>query len=149
MGHPDNYIEANPLVTPAHIVPEWYFLPYYAILRAIPSKLGGVIFMFASIAILAFLPWLDTSRIRSAVYRPLFKLLFWAFILCVIGLGYLGSQPVSDGAVLAARVLTAFYFIYFLVLLPALGLFETPLEPPASIADAVLAKQAEPARTKG
>ena len=149
LGHPDNYIEANPLQTPAHIVPEWYFLPFYAILRAIPSKLGGVIAMFSSIAILAFLPWLDTSRIRSAVYRPVYKILFWAFVLCVIGLGWLGSQPPDDGAVLAARILTAFYFLFFIVLLPALGLFETPRDVPASIADAVLAKHAEAAPTKG
>jgi ubiquinol-cytochrome c reductase cytochrome b/c1 subunit len=138
LGDADNYINANPLQTPPHIVPEWYFLPFYAILRAIPSKLGGVIFMFGAIAMLVFLPWLDTSRVRSAVYRPVFKILFWVFIACVIGLGYLGSQPPEGGAVLAARILTAYYFIYFLVLLPLLGLFETPRKVPASIADAVL-----------
>ena len=138
LGDPDNYINANPLQTPAHIVPEWYFLPFYAILRAIPSKLGGVIFMFGAIFMLVLLPWLDTSRVRSAVYRPVFKILFWVFVACVVGLGYLGSQPPDAGAVLAARILTAFYFIYFLVLLPLLGLFETPLPVPASIADSVL-----------
>ena len=147
LGDPDNYIMANPLQTPAHIVPEWYFLPFYAILRAIPSKLGGVIFMFGAIVMLVLLPWLDTSRVRSAVYRPVFRILFWVFIACVIGLGYLGSQPPEGGAVLAARVLTAFYFIYFLVLLPLLGLFETPKKVPASIADAVLEKHAaEPSK---
>lgn len=138
LGHSDNYIEANPLQTPAHIVPEWYFLPFYAILRAIPSKLGGVIAMFGSIALIAFLPWLDTSRIRSAVYRPVFKVLFWVFIATVIGLGYLGSQPPEGGAVLAARILTVYYFAHLLVILPLLGLFETPRKIPASIADAIL-----------
>ncbi|MDE2361755.1 MAG: cytochrome b/b6 [Hyphomicrobiales bacterium] len=147
LGDPDNYINANPLQTPAHIVPEWYFLPFYAILRAIPSKLGGVIFMFGAIVMLVLLPWLDTSRVRSAVYRPVYKVLFWCFIACVIGLGYLGSQPPEGGAVLAARILTAFYFIYFLVLLPLLGLFETPRPVPASIADSVLeGGAAEPGR---
>ena len=141
-GEPDNYIKANPMVTPPHIVPEWYFLPFYAILRAIPSKLGGVIFMFGAIVMLVILPWLDTSRVRSAVYRPVFKILFWVFIACVIGLGYLGSQPPDGGAVLAARILTAYYFAHFLVILPLLGLFETPKEVPASINDAVLAKHA-------
>ncbi len=138
LGDPDNYIVANPMLTPPHIVPEWYFLPFYAILRAIPSKLGGVIFMFGAIVMLVLLPWLDTSRVRSAVYRPVFKILFWVFVACVIGLGYLGSQPPAGGAVLAARILTAYYFIHFLVLLPLLGLFETPKPVPASIADAVL-----------
>ncbi len=140
LGHSDNYIEANPLVTPAHIVPEWYFLPFYAILRAIPSKLGGVIFMFASIAILVVLPWLDTSRVRSAVYRPIYKIFFWLFIVTVIGLGYLGSQPPEGGAVIAARILTAWYFIHFIVVMPLLGLFEKTKPVPASINDAVLAK---------
>ncbi len=139
LGHSDNYIEANPLQTPAHIVPEWYFLPFYAILRAIPSKLGGVIAMFGSIALLAFLPWLDTSRVRSAVYRPLYKIFFWLFVLCTIGLGYLGSQPPSDGATFVARLLTLYYFAHLVVVLPLLGLFETPLKIPASIADSILA----------
>ncbi|MFV0281336.1 MAG: cytochrome b [Rhodoblastus sp.] len=146
LGDADNYLMANPLQTPPHIVPEWYFLPFYAILRAIPSKLGGVIFMFGAIVMLVLLPWLDTSRVRSAVYRPVFKVLFWVFIACVIGLGYLGSQPPEGGAVLAARILTAYYFIHFLVILPLLGLFETTKEVPASINDAVLAKHA--AQTK-
>ena len=138
LGHSDNYIEANPLQTPAHIVPEWYFLPFYAILRAIPSKLGGVTAMFGSIALLAFLPWLDTSRIRSATYRPLYKIFFWVFVLCTIGLGYLGSQPPSDGAAIFSRILTVYYFAHLLVILPVLGFFETPRKIPASIADAVL-----------
>ncbi|MDH7799431.1 MULTISPECIES: cytochrome b N-terminal domain-containing protein [unclassified Beijerinckia] len=140
LGHADNYIEANPLSTPAHIVPEWYYLPFYAILRAIPSKLGGVIAMFGSIAILAFLPWLDTSRVRSGKYRPMFKIFFWAFMLCCIGLGYLGSMPAEGGYVIAARLLTTYYFGFFLIILPLLGIFETPKPVPASIADAVLAR---------
>jgi ubiquinol-cytochrome c reductase cytochrome b/c1 subunit len=140
LGHADNYIEANPLSTPAHIVPEWYYLPFYAILRAIPSKLGGVTAMFGSIAILAFLPWLDTSRVRSASFRPMYRVFFWAFVLCCLGLGYLGAQPAEGGYIIAARLLTAFYFGFFIIILPLLGIFETPKPVPATIADAVLAK---------
>ena len=140
MGHPDNYIEANPLVTPAHIVPEWYFLPFYAILRAIPDKLGGVIAMFSAIAVLFILPWLDTSKVRSATYRPLYRQFFWIFAVVCVGLGYLGSQPAEGGYVIASRILTAYYFIHFLVILPVLGLIETPKPLPASISDAILAK---------
>ena len=90
---PDNYIPANPLKTPPHIVPEWYFLPFYAILRSIPNKLVGVIAMFGAIAVLAFLPWLDTSKVRSAKYRPIYKIFFWLFVVCGVGLGYLGAMP--------------------------------------------------------
>lgn len=140
LGHPDNYIDANPLVTPAHIVPEWYFLPFYAILRAIPDKLGGVIAMFGSIAILAFLPWLDTSRVKSASYRPVYRIFFWVFVACGIGLGYLGAMPAEGGYVIASRLLTAYYFAFFLIIMPLLGLFETPKPLPASIADSVLAR---------
>lgn len=140
LGHADNYIPANPLVTPAHIVPEWYFLPFYAILRAIPSKLGGVLAMFGSIAVLAFLPWLDTSRVRSAAFRPVYKVFFWVFVLCAIGLGYLGAMPAEGGYVTASRILTAYYFGFFLIIMPLLGLFETPRPLPASIADAVLGR---------
>jgi len=141
LGHPDNYIEANPLATPAHIVPEWYLLPFYAILRAIPNKLAGVIFMFGSIGVLFLVPWLDTSRVRSAKYRPLYKQFFWVLLVAFIGLGYLGSQPPEGIYVIAARILTAYYFIHFLVIMPLLGLFETPLSRPASIAEAVLARE--------
>ncbi|MFC0217856.1 ubiquinol-cytochrome c reductase cytochrome b subunit [Pseudochelatococcus lubricantis] len=140
LGHADNYTQANPLVTPAHIVPEWYFLPFYAILRAIPSKLGGVIAMFGSIAVLAFLPWLDTSKVRSAVYRPLYRQLFWVFVLVAIGLGYLGAMPAEGGYVIASRILTVYYFAHFLVILPLLGLFEKTKPLPNSIAESVLAK---------
>ena len=99
LGHADNYIPANPLVTPAHIVPEWYFLPFYAILRAIPDKLLGVLAMFGSIAMLFVLPWLDTSKVRSGTYRPIFKQFFWVFVPVCIGLGYLGSKPPEGGYV--------------------------------------------------
>jgi ubiquinol-cytochrome c reductase cytochrome b/c1 subunit len=138
LGHPDNYIPANPQVTPTHIVPEWYYLPFYAILRAIPSKLGGVLMLMASIVVLAFLPWLDTSKVRSATYRPLYRQFFWIFILVCVGLGYLGSQPAEGGYVYAARILTAWYFIHLLIILPLLGFIETPKPLPASITDAVL-----------
>jgi quinol-cytochrome oxidoreductase complex cytochrome b subunit len=141
LGHADNYIEANPAVTPAHIVPEWYFLPYYAILRAIPNKLLGVIAMFGSIAILVFLPWLDTSKVRSATYRPIYRQFFWVFVACCIGLGWLGAKPPEGGYVTAARILTAYYFAFFLIILPLLGLFETPRKIPGSIAEAVLGKK--------
>ena len=142
MGHPDNYIPANPMVTPAHIVPEWYFLPFYAILRSIPDKLGGVIAMFGAIAVVFVLPWLDTSKVRSATYRPLYKQFFWVLVICGIGLGYLGSQPADGGYVIASRILTAWYFFHFLVILPVLGLVEKPRPLPESVTAAVLAKNA-------
>ena len=138
LGHSDNYIPANPSVTPTHIVPEWYYLPFYAILRAIPSKLGGVIALAGSIIVLAFLPWLDTSKVRSARYRPLYRQFFWLFVITCIGLGWLGSKPAEGGYVIAARVLTAYYFLYFLVILPILGRIETPKPLPRSISEDVL-----------
>ena len=140
LGDADNYIPADAMKTPPHIVPEWYFLPYYAILRSIPDKLGGVIAMFGAIALLAFLPWLDTSKVRSAKYRPMFKIFFWLFVAAGIGLGYLGAMPAEDTYVLAARILGAFYFAFFLIILPVLGLIEKTKPVPATIADAVLAK---------
>ncbi|MBU3889029.1 cytochrome b/b6 [Methylosinus sporium] len=133
-GHPDNYIEANPLVTPPHIVPEWYFLPFYAILRAIPNKLIGVIALFASILIVAALPWLDTSKVRSGVYRPAFKKFYWVFVFVAVGLGYLGAQPAEGVYLIAARILMAYYFLHFLVVLPLLGKYEQTLPEPRSIA---------------
>ena len=138
LGHADNYIPANPAVTPAHIVPEWYFLPFYAILRAIPDKLGGVIAMALAILLVAFLPWLDTSRVRSMRYRPIARPLLWIFAATFIGLGYLGSMPAEGGYVIAARILTALYFGYF-VALPVVGLLERPLPLPLSINEPVLA----------
>ncbi|MBI1868025.1 MAG: cytochrome b N-terminal domain-containing protein [Methylocystis sp.] len=140
--HPDNYIEANPLVTPAHIVPEWYFLPFYAILRAIPNKLLGVIALFASIIIVAALPWLDTSRVRSAVYRPAFKKLFWVFVAACLGLGYLGAQPAEGVYLIAGRILMAYYFFHFLALMPALGKIEKTSPVPDSIEEACRAASA-------
>ncbi len=147
LGHPDNYIEANPLKTPAHIVPEWYYLPFYAILRAITfnigpidSKLGGVLAMFGSILVLFVVPWLDTSKVRSAVYRPWYKLFFWIFVLDAIVLGWLGSKPAEGTYVAMAQVGTLYYFAFFIVIMPVLGLIETPKERPKSITDAVLAK---------
>ena len=137
MGHPDNYIPANPLVTPAHIVPEWYFLPFYAILRAIPDKLFGVIAMFASLLILFVLPWLDTSKVRSARFRPVYKMLFWAFFIDCIILGYLGGKPPEGIFIVAGRMATAFYFLFFLIL-PFIGWFERPKKLPESISTVVL-----------
>ena len=137
LGHPDNYIPADPLVTPAHIVPEWYFLPFYAILRAIPDKLLGVVAMFASILILFVLPWLDTSKVRSASFRPVYKLLFWAFLVDCIVLGYIGGQPVEGVFIVIGRLATALYFLFFLAL-PLIGWFEKPKKLPESIAKAVL-----------
>jgi len=140
LGHADNYIPANPLSTPAHIVPEWYFLPFYAILRAIPSKLGGVLAMFAAIVVLFFLPWLDTSKVRSARYRPLYRQFFWVLVAVCLGLGYIGAMPPEGWYVTIGRLLTAYYFIHFLIILPLLGFIEKPLPLPASITEAVLAK---------
>jgi len=140
LGHPDYYIEANPLVTPPHIVPEWYLLPFYAILRAIPSKLGGVIFMFASIFILMALPWLDTSKVRSSVFRPIYRKFFWVLVGVVILLGYLGAKPPEGIYLILARIATAYYFIHFLVLLPILGRYEKTDPLPVSIYDPVLNK---------
>lgn len=151
LGHPDNYIEANPLVTPAHIVPEWYYLPFYAILRAIPDKLLGVVAMFAAILILFALPWLDGSKIRSAAFRPLTKFFFWIFLVNGLFLGYLGAKSpdlvmlevgsVQVTALFFAQVSTFYYFAYFLIILPVVSRMETTKPVPESIAQAVLAKQ--------
>jgi ubiquinol-cytochrome c reductase cytochrome b subunit len=140
MGHPDNYIPANPLVTPPHIVPEWYFLPFYAILRAIPDKLGGVLAMFGAIAVLFVLPWLDTSRVRSATFRPIYKWFMFVLVIDVVVLGFCGANPPEGFWVPLAQVATLYYFVHFLILLPVLGKIERPLPLPPSIADAVLKK---------
>ena len=137
----DNSVVANPLVTPPHVVPEWYLLPFYAILRAIPNKLIGVIALFASIAVLALLPWLDRSPVKSAKYRPTYRFFFWVFVACCIGLGWLGSQEPTAGLVLIARILTVGYFGFFLVIMPLLSFTEKTKPIPASIADAVLVKK--------
>ena len=149
LGDSDNYIMANPLQTPPHIVPEWYFLPFYAILRAftgsflgIPlggfAKLMGVIAMFGSILVLVFAPWLDTSRVRSAKYRPIFKWAFWVFAFTCLALGYLGSLPAEGVYVFWAQIFTVIYFAFFLIAMPIIGLIETPKPLPRSITDAVL-----------
>jgi len=138
LGHADNYIPANPAETPSHIVPEWYYLPFYAILRSIPNKLIGVIALFGSIGILVFLPWLDTSRVKSATYRPLYKQFFWLFVITCVLLGWLGSKPPEGGYVIMSRLLTAWYFIHFIIVLPLLGLIEKPKPLPSSISEAVL-----------
>ncbi len=142
LGHPDNYIPANPAVTPAEIVPEWYYLPFYAILRSIPNKLLGVIALFSSIGILVFLPWLDTSKVRSARYRPLYRQFFWLFVIAGIGLGWLGTKPPEGIYVILARVLTFYYFAFFLIVLPLLGIFEKTKPLPTSISESVLGAKA-------
>ncbi len=138
-GEPDNYIPANPMATPPHIVPEWYFLPYYAILRAIPDKLGGVIAMFGSILILFVLPWLDRSKVRSARFRPIYKQFFWLFLVDCFVLGWIGANPPEGMFITIGRVATAYYFAHFLIILPLLGLVEKTKPLPESIASAVAA----------
>ena len=141
MGHPDNYIPADPLVTPAHIVPEWYFLPFYAILRAVPDKLGGVLAMFGAIAVLFVLPWLDTSKVRSCKFRPIYRQFFWILVIDCLVLGYAGAMPAEGVWLTIARIGTIYYFFHFLVLLPVLGKLEPVPQLPASIAEAVLKKE--------
>ena len=138
LGHPDNYIPANPLVTPAHIVPEWYFLPFYAILRAVPDKLGGVVLMFAAIAVLFVLPWLDTSKVRSTKFRPIYRWFFLLLVVTCIVLGYVGAKPAEGWYVVVGQIATVYYFAHFLVVLPVLGKIEKPLPMPASISESVL-----------
>ena len=148
LGDVENYVVAQPLKTPLHIVPEWYLLPFYAILRAVPSKIGGVMLMFGAIAVLFVLPWLDTSKVRSARFRPLFKQIFWLHLVVCIVLGWCGSQMpdkvlFSVGEIVftvtyLARILAFYYFFHFLVLFPLLGLIERPKPVPESIAASVL-----------
>ena len=125
LGHSDNYIPANPLVTPAHIVPEWYFLPFYAILRSIPDKLGGVVAMVGAILILLTIPFTQSSEIRSSTFRPLFKILFWVFIADFLILGWIGQNVVEYPFVEIGQVATVFYFAYFLIIIPFFGYFES------------------------
>ncbi len=161
LGHADNYIPANPLVTPPHIVPEWYMLPFYAILRAVPDKFGGVVAMFAAIGILFVLPWLDTSKIRSMRYRPTMKIFFAIFVLNGLLLGWCGAQ-LPDAPVIGefktfmlidgdlnsylwlTRFATLYYFAFFLAIMPWVGLRETPLPMPTSISEPVLSGGAMP-----
>jgi len=124
LGHADNYIPANPLVTPAHIVPEWYFLPFYAILRSIPDKLGGVVAMVAAILILLLLPVINTSEIRSSKFRPLYGMAYWFLVSDFLILGWIGQQPVETPYLEVGMIATAFYFLFFLVLFPLIGLIE-------------------------
>jgi len=124
LGHSDNYIEANPMVTPTHIVPEWYFLPFYAILRSIPDKLGGVVCMGLAIVILAVLPILNTSSVSSTQFRPLFKLFYWFLVIDVLLLGWLGAKPVEEPYILIAQLSTSFYFLFFVICVPLIGLVE-------------------------
>jgi ubiquinol-cytochrome c reductase cytochrome b subunit len=147
LGHPDNYMEADPLVTPAHIVPEWYFLPFYAILRAITfdilfidSKLGGVIAMFGSIAVLFVAPWLDTSRVRSGRYRPQFKIWFWLLVVDFMVLMWVGGRPAEQPYVTISQIGTAYWFAYFLIILPVLGVIEKPDPQPETIEAAFAAE---------
>ncbi len=140
LGHPDNYIPANPLATPAHIVPEWYFLPFYAMLRAITfdiwfinSKLGGVIAMFGSILVLALAPWLDTSGVRSGRYRPQFRIFFWLLVVDFLLLTWCGGQPPEGIVPLLSLLGTIYWFGYFLIILPLLGLTEKPQAQPRTI----------------
>ena len=141
-----NYIPANPMVTPAHIVPEWYLMPFYAVLRAItfdlwfiPAKLIGVIAMFASICILFFLPWLDRSPVRSAKFRPIYKQFFWIFVIDCVVLGIVGANPPEGMFIPIGQAATAYYFAHFIIITPILGLFEKPKAVPGSISEAVTA----------
>jgi len=124
LGHSDNYILANPLVTPAHILPEWYFLPFYAILRSIPDKLGGVVAMISAILILLLLPIINTSNIRSTKFRPIFGILYWFLAVDFVLLGWIGQKPVESPYIEMGMVLTFFYFFFFLILVPLLGIIE-------------------------
>ena len=150
LGHADNYITANPLSTPAHIVPEWYFWPFYAILRAftvnflwVPAKLWGVIAMFAAIALLFFLPWLDRSPVRSANYRPMYKIAFWILVVDVIILGWMGKSPAEEPYVRIGQLAAAYYFAHFLIIVPIIGWFERPKPLPNSISESVLHGEAQ------
>jgi len=157
-GEPDNYIPANPLVTPAHIVPEWYFLPFYAMLRSVPdnfidvfgilpiiisAKAAGVMVMFGSIVLLMFLPWLDTSKVRSANYRPVYRWAFWLFVINCLALGYVGGQPPEGLMLTIGRLCTFWYFFHLLVVVPFLGKYERTLPLPESISAAVMAKESK------
>jgi len=127
MGHPDNYIPANPMVTPAHIVPEWYFLPFYAILRSIPDKLGGVVAMVGAIVLIGLMPWLNTSEVRSSEFRPIYRKLFWFLMADFLVLGWIGQNEVETPYIEVGQLATVIYFAFFLVIVPVLGKVETIL----------------------
>ena len=148
-GHPDNFVPADPLQTPTHIVPEWYFLPFYAILRAVPDKLLGVVLMFGSILILFLVPWLDTSKVRSTRFRPRYKYFFWFLVIDAFALGVVGAFPPDQTfgfikLLVVGRIATAYYFGHFLFVMPLVGWFETPRPLPRSISEAVLGGGGEP-----
>jgi ubiquinol-cytochrome c reductase cytochrome b subunit len=146
LGDPLNYLPANPLQKPSEIVPEWYFLPFYAILRSvpnilfIPAKLAGVLCMFGSIFVLFVLPWLDTSRVRSARFRPVYKWVFWLLVIDVLALGYVGAHRPEGFYLILGRIATLYYFFHFIVLFPVIGWLERPLPLPTSISAAVTKK---------
>jgi len=127
LGHADNYIPANPMSTPPHIVPEWYFLPFYAILRSIPIKLGGVVAMLGSILILILLPYINTSLVRSNKFRPIFSILYWFLVSDFIILGWIGQKPVESPYIEVGMAATFFYFMFFLILVPFVGFIENKL----------------------
>jgi len=152
LGHPVNYVPADPLSTPSHITPEWYFWPYYAILRAftvdflfVPAKLMGVAAMFASILLLFFLPWLDKSPVRSGSYRPMFKLFFVILLADIFVLGWMGGLPAEEPYVMISQIATIYYFAHFLIILPILSMVERTLPLPNSISESVLHGEAEEA----
>jgi ubiquinol-cytochrome c reductase cytochrome b subunit len=138
LGSSDNYIPANPMQTPNHIVPEWYLLPYYAILRSVPNKLLGVILAFGSIFLLFIVPWLDTSPVRSARFRPIYKWVFWLLVIDVVALGWVGANPPEGLVVTVGQIATLYYFVHFLILFPVIGKVERPRPLPVSIGTAVL-----------
>ena len=138
LGSADNYIPANPMQTPNHIVPEWYLLPYYAILRSVPNKLLGVILAFGSIFLMFLVPWLDTSPVRSARFRPIYKWVFWLLVIDVVALAWVGANPPEGLVVTVGQLATFYYFVHFLILFPLLGKIERPRPLPLSIATAVL-----------
>jgi quinol-cytochrome oxidoreductase complex cytochrome b subunit len=138
LGSPDNNIPADPLQTPSSIVPEWYLLPFYAILRSVPDKLSGVLMMFGSILVLFVLPWLDRSPVRSASFRPIYRVLFFIFFVCCVTLGWVGSQHPEGAPLIIGRVATVYYFLHFLVLLPLVSRIEKPRPLPESISQPVL-----------
>jgi ubiquinol-cytochrome c reductase cytochrome b subunit len=127
LNHPDNYVPADPLQTPAHVVPEWYFLPFYAILRSIPHKAGGIIAMVAAILILLAIPFINTSYIRNTTYRPVFKFFFWLFVADYIILTWIGQMPVRNAYIFVGQVATFYYFVFFLFIIPIIGKIETIL----------------------
>jgi ubiquinol-cytochrome c reductase cytochrome b subunit len=138
-GDPNNFIPANPLLTPADIQPEWYFLPFYAILRAVPDKLAGVSLMFGSMALLLLLPWLDTSKVRSARFRPIYRPLFFVWLFAIVLLGLVGAHKPEGIWVTIGQVATVYYFAQLLVIMPILGWVERPLPLPESISRPVIA----------